>query len=233
MELMRLTRTLKLWRRQAYSLRAFVPGWRRRHQLESLVGPLGFWDQLQRYQLQTVIQLGLQPEHRLLDIGCGPLQGGIAFIRYLRPGSYVGVDHNPVAIEIGHEEVSRHGLWSKRPRIFVSRAFGDDHLGDSQFDFIWLSQILYYFDEPTFERLFRMARVRLRSGGVMAGDILGPASDRSFLRDPKPPMHTPESLDFLARTHGLRAIGLGELSEFGYPKRLGLRRNILIKVTNR
>jgi cyclopropane fatty-acyl-phospholipid synthase-like methyltransferase len=76
-------------------LRTFVPGWRRRHKLESLLGPLGFWDQLQNYQLQAVVQLGLQPEHSLLDIGCGPLQGGIAFIRYLQADRYVGVDHNP------------------------------------------------------------------------------------------------------------------------------------------
>jgi SAM-dependent methyltransferase len=230
---MQVSRTLRLWRRQLYSLRAFVPGLRRRHQLESLVGPLGFWDQLQSYQLQAVIQLGLRPEHSLLDIGCGPLQGGIAFIRYLHDGGYAGVDHNPAAIKIGREEVSRHNLWNKGPRIFVSDAFGDDQLGDSQFNFIWLSQILYYFDEPTFHRLFRMARRRLRPGGVMAGDILGPASDRSFLRDPKPPVHTPESLDSLACSHGFRATGLGELSQFGYPKRLGLRRNILIKIENR
>lgn len=228
---MHVTHTLKAWRRQVYSLRAFVPGWRRRHKLESLVGPLGFWDQLQNYQLQAVVKLGLQPEHSLLDIGCGPLQGGIAFIRYLHADRYVGVDHNVTAIEAGREELSRHNLWSKRPRIFVSNVFGDDHLGDSQFDFIWLSQILYYFDEATFQRLFSMARRRLHPKGVMAGDILGPASDRSFLRDPKPPVHTPESLDSLARPYGFRATGLGELSEVGYPKRLGLRRNILIKIT--
>jgi SAM-dependent methyltransferase len=103
----------------------------------------------------------------------------------------------------------------------VSHAFGDDHLGDSHFDFTWLSQILYYFDEPTFQRLFNMARRRLRPGGVMAGDILGPASDRSFLRDPKPPVHTPESLDWLAHPHGFCATGLGELSSSVIPRSLG------------
>ncbi len=228
---MQVPRSLRLLRRQLYGLRSFVPGWRRRHELESLVGPLGCWDELQRYQFRAVTELGLRPEHSLLDIGCCPLQGGIAFIRYLRWHGYVGVDHNSKAIEAGREEISRKQLWAKAPRLYVSGEFGDDHLDSAEFDFIWLSQILYYFDEQTFDRLFAMARRRLRPGGVMAGDILGPDSDRAFLRDPKPPAHTPESLHPLARVHGLHVLGLGKLRQFGYPNRLNLGHNILLKIT--
>jgi len=228
---MEVTRTLKLWRRQLYSLRSYVPGLRRRHKLESLVGPLGFWDQLQAYQLRAVTELGLRPEHALLDIGCGPLQGGIAFIRYLDRERYVGLDHNPRCIEIGSEELSKQRLWAKAPRLFLCGDFGDEQLGDAKFDFIWLSQVLYYFDEPTFHKLFGLAQCRLRPNGIMAGDILGPESDRGFLRDPKPPAHTAESLDGMARTHGLMVTPIGKLSEFGYPKRLGLSRNVLLKIS--
>jgi SAM-dependent methyltransferase len=230
---MNLQRTLKNFRRQLYGLRAFVPGGQRRHKLEAMVGPLGFWDQLQRYQLQAVTHLGLRPHHFLLDIGCGPLQGGIAFIRYLQPGRYVGVDTNPVAIETGREEISRHGLTGKIPRLLVSRSFGDDQLADSTFDFIWMSQVLYYFDERTMHQLFEMVHHRLRHTGIMAGDILGPASDRGFLRPPLPPVHTPESLDALAQDHGLQVVAQGTLYAFGYPKRLGLGNNILLKINHR
>ena len=224
---------LKRLRRRLYGLRSFVPGWRRRHALEKMVGPLGFWDQLQKYQLQAVTQLGLQPHHFLLDIGCGPLQGGAAFIRYLESGHYVGVDQNPAAIATGYEEISRHGLAGKSPRLLVSRNFGDDQPATSTFDFIWMSQILYYFDEPTMHRLFAIVRRRLRATGIMAGDILGPESDRSFLRPPLPPVHTPDSLDALARDHGLQVSGLGTLYAFGYPKRLGLGNNLLLQINHR
>jgi SAM-dependent methyltransferase len=198
-----------------------------------MVGPVGFWDQLQKYQLQVTTHLGLRPQDSLLDIGCGPLQGGIAFIRYLEPGRYVGVDQNPDAIEIGHDEVIRHRLTGKNPRLLVSRSFGDDQLAASNFDFIWMSQVLYYFDERTMHQLFDMVRRRLRHTGIMAGDILGPASDRSFLRQPFPPAHTPESLDVIAQEHGLRVVAQGILADFGYPKRLMLRNNILLKITHR
>jgi SAM-dependent methyltransferase len=226
-------RALRRWRRKIYGLRSLVPGWRRRHQLEAMVGPLGFWKQLQNYQLRVVRDLGLRPEDSMLDIGCGPLQGGIAFIRYLHPGLYVGVDHNRAAIEVGREEVSRLRLAEKAPRLIVSQAFGDEQLGSAEFKFIWLSQIFYYFDEQKVLSLFEMAGRRLHPDGIMAADILGPASDRSFLRDPQPPVHTAGSLDPLARRCGLRVVELGLLSQFGYPKRLGLRHNVLLQIAKR
>ena len=53
----RLHRTKRLlmnFRRRLYELRSFVPVLRERHRLEALVGPLGFWDELQHYQMHTL-----------------------------------------------------------------------------------------------------------------------------------------------------------------------------------
>jgi len=43
------------------------------------------WDRRGEFQLHFLQQAGLQPQHRLLDIGCGPLRAGQFFIRYLEP----------------------------------------------------------------------------------------------------------------------------------------------------
>ena len=202
-----------------------------RHRIESLVGPLGFWNKLQAYQLHALTMQGLKPHHTVLDIGCGPLQGGIAFIRYLEPSHYVGVDLKVAALEAAHQEITRHKLSHKGPRLLFSRSFGDEQLGDAEFDFIWLSQVLYYFDEPALHSLFSLASRRLRPHGILTGDIFGPGSDYSFLRHPRPPLHTEQSLCALAKLHGLRLTRLGTLVEFGYPKRLNLRHNILLRAT--
>lgn len=228
---MTVTRKLRMLRRHLYGLRSYVPGLKHKHRIESLVGPLGYWDELQRYQFQVLTQLGLQPDHDLLDLGCGPLQGGIAFIRYLHPERYHGVELKPEALSAAQEELKRQQLEHKKPNLLFSKSFGDEELGEKKFDFIWLSQILYYFDEATFHRLFDVAARRLRPGGILAGDIFGPGSDSSFLREPRPPAHTPESVDSLARPHGLRVESLGPLHHFGYPHRLNLRHNLLLKVT--
>jgi len=230
---MTTVRRLRMLRRRLYGLRSYIPGLRYRHRLEALVGPLGCWDELQRYQFRAVTELGLQPSDTLLDIGCGPLQGGVAFIRFLGPSSYYGVDHKPAALRAGCDELARQRLWRKQPRLIYSRSFGDEELGVAQFDFIWLSQILYYFHHDALNRLFEMASRRLKPGGTLAGDILGPKSDRSFFSDRglQAPDHTPESVDCLARVHGLRARSLGHLHVFGYPRRLNLSHNLLLRIT--
>jgi len=197
-----------------------------------MVGPLGFWNELQAYQLTAVRRLGLLPGHTLLDLGCGPLQGGEMFIRYLDPQCYVGVDHRRAVIEVGHEQIAQHALKAKAPRLLFSESFGDVELGASSFDFIWASQVLYYFDEPTMAQLFEMVSRRLKPDGKMVGDILGLNADRSFLKPPLPPEHTPQSLDKIARAHGLCVAACGTIQDFGYPPRLGLRTNTLLEITH-
>lgn len=226
-------RNLRRIRRRLYEFRAFVPGLRRRHYLESLVGPLGCWNELQRYQLRVLLDLGLQPNDALLDIGCGPLQGGIAFIRYLAPGLYFGLDSRPEVVNAALSEISRHRLSAKQPTVLLSQSFGEEHLGKAQFDFIWLSQILYELDESLLHRLFAMARIRLRPGGIIAGDILGPDTSAWSNRQYRPFAHTPSSMDRIAAAHGLQTSTIGVLSEYGYPRRMNLSHNLLLKITHR
>jgi SAM-dependent methyltransferase len=229
---MPLRRKLRMIRRRLYGMRSYIPGLRHRHRLEALVGPLGYWKHLQCYQFRAVTELGLQEHDTLLDLGCGPLQGGIAFIRYLHPGRYFGVDQKPAALNAARDELSRQKLWTKKPTLILSSEFGDDQLGDAQFDFIWLSQVLYYFDEPTLHRLLALAGRRLHPGGIIAGDILGPHSDASFLhaRHPRPPVHTAESIGHVAQAHGFHVTTVGTLREFGYPRQLNLGNNLLLKM---
>ena len=226
-------RMLMRLRRRAYSLRAFLPGLRDRHRLEAMVGPLGYWDQLQEYHLRLLRANGLKPEHTLLDIGCGPLQGGIPFIRYLNPGGYVGVDILSDRIATARAQVARHQLTAKGPRLFVSETFGDQELEGATFDFIWASQILYYFDDAMMARLFAVIQQRLKPGGKFLGDTFAlnhyeftlPENPGKYVR------HTSESLAALARRYGLNVRSLGTIGDFGYPQRLSLHTNPLFEVT--
>jgi len=220
-------------RRRLYSLRAFVPGLKNHHRFEAMVGPLGFWDELQAYHLQLLTKNGLKPHHTLLDIGCGPLQGGVPFIRHLDPGGYCGVDIDPVRIDAAHEQIGRHKLSCRKPRLILSDTFGDAELNGQQFDFMWASQILYYFDDEKMDRLLKMIRTRLKGGGTFLGDTFAP--DHYEFRHPEHPgkyvRHTIESLTAQAERHGLQVRCLGVIGDFGYPKRLSLRTNPLYQIT--
>jgi hypothetical protein len=84
----------------------------------------GLWDQLGQLQFDYMIREGLKPHHKLLDIGCGSLRGGIHFIRYLDAGNYIGTDPNMSLLDAGYEiELGSSGLKNAcRAKILFARA---------------------------------------------------------------------------------------------------------------
>jgi len=84
----------------------------------------GRWDEIGRWQFELMSKLGLKPDQRLLDVGCGALRGGLLFIRYLDPGNYYGLDINASLVKAGREvELPRAGLVERRPQLLVSQNF--------------------------------------------------------------------------------------------------------------
>lgn len=114
-----------------------------RYRLERLVGPVGWWDELRAYQFNFVRRMGLEPKHRMLDIGCGPLQGGIPFMSFLEADCYVGIDARAHVLDEAYRLIAKEKLSYKNPRLILSTRFGRDELTGGRFDFIWISQLLY------------------------------------------------------------------------------------------
>ena len=143
---------------------------------------------------------GLKPDHHLIDIGCGPLQGGVPCIRYLEANRYTGIDIRHNTIRAAYGQVSREDLGNKNPRILLSRTFGDEEINGDSFDFMWASQTLCYFDEATMISLLRFIHKRLKPGGTFLGDIYSP--DHYEFKHPeqlgKYVRHTAESVQLLA-----------------------------------
>lgn len=81
----------------------------------------GMWEEIGKLQLDFLVNQGLRPTHKFLDIGCGTLRGGRHFIRYLDAGNYAGMDISFKAIEYGNSLVSEEGLSDKQPRLLISR----------------------------------------------------------------------------------------------------------------
>lgn len=223
----RCKRSLMKFRRGVYGARRFIPGLSERHRLEKMVGPLGFWDQLQQYQLNVLKQYGMQSHHTLLDIGCGPLQGGVAFIRYLDRGNYTGVDINPENLREAYLQVQRNSLAHKNPLLIQSTSFGKDELGKKSFDFIWSSQMMYYLDESKLIALLEFGRKCLHDNGLFLCDIVGPKHYEFSTNEHGWYLHTSESFSQIAEKCGFRATDEGEIEKFGYPSRLSLKTNHL------
>ncbi len=210
-------RKLKKIRRNIYGFRTFIPWLREKHRLEAMVGPLGYWDKLQSYQLNVLRFNGLNPHHKLLDIGCGPLQGGIAFIRFLEKGNYYGIDKNQNSLEAGKKQIIKKRLSVKEPFLSVSDTFGEEELNGAKFDFMWASQILYYFNDEMIKSLMRTISFRLNDKGKFLGDIIGPKHYEFKTKEHGWILHSVDSLNEIAEEFKLKVKGLGEIEQFGYP----------------
>lgn len=90
-----------------------------------------FWAKIGFLQFDFMLKQGLKPNHYLLDIGCGPLRGGIYFVFYLKEGHYFGVDADPEALK-----VARKFSRKIKKKIFL--------LNSSTFEFEKLNQIFDY-----------------------------------------------------------------------------------------
>lgn len=62
----------------------------------------GMWDVIGPLQLEFLKASGLEPDARLLDIGCGSLRLGTLAVAYLEPGNYFGTDINGSLLDAGY-----------------------------------------------------------------------------------------------------------------------------------
>jgi SAM-dependent methyltransferase len=63
----------------------------------------GRWDETARVQMAILTAEGMQPHHRLLDIGCGSLRLGHKAVAFLHQGHYWGTDASLALMRRGHE----------------------------------------------------------------------------------------------------------------------------------
>ena len=91
----------------------------------------GMWDEIGRLQFDFLVDQGLKPEHRLLDVGCGSFRGGVHFIPYLDEGHYYGLDASAEILRAGCDmELPRHGLESRKIHLVCNDQFDFRLLGE-------------------------------------------------------------------------------------------------------
>jgi SAM-dependent methyltransferase len=154
------------------------PGWHRR-----IIGNVEYWDYLGRLQLDYLVERGLEPQHYLLDVGCGPLRAGIHFIEYLEPGHYAGVDKRDTVLETARiVELSRRGLVAKEPVLLASELFEFGKL-ERTFDYAIAQSVFTHLPFNSISRcLIEMGRV-LRPGGRFYATIFENPQGKLYLDD--------------------------------------------------
>lgn len=125
----------------------------------------GHWDDHGLRQLNFLIEHGLRPEDKLLDVGCGSLRAGRHLVDYLEPRNYYGIDANQSVIQAGYDHELTEDQRTKLPstNLRASDRFGVDF--GVQFD-VALAQSVFTHISLNHIRLclYRVAQV-MRPGG--------------------------------------------------------------------
>ena len=222
------------FRRLRYGcLRRVVPSLREQFRLESLTGPRNCWDQLTAYQIAILKDIGLKPNHTLLDIGCGPISGGLNVISYLDKGNYVGVDISHEPLLEAYRLIYKHKLAHKNPLLLHSETFGKNELNGQKFDIIWVSQLLYHLDDDQTTQLFEHLKGHMKKDGKIAGDIIAESEWRNVPSDARWRnfsfhLRLPSYYQSLAEKYNLSCTIHGTLRKYGYPEKEGLKHNHIL-----
>jgi SAM-dependent methyltransferase len=87
-------------------------------------------------EFDSLVEHGLSPSDRMLEIGCGNLRAGRLFIDYLEPGHYHGIDISPEILLAAQRTIVEHQLQDKLPRLTLVDDLRLDFLPESHFDVV-------------------------------------------------------------------------------------------------
>lgn len=211
--------SVRLLRRRAHELKrrlqtVTLPKSARRH---ALVGPPRLWEMKRTFQIGFLQQeAGLKPHHRVLDVGCGTLRGGVPMIQYLDEGQYVGVDVRADAIAQACEELRDHGL-SEKDAVLVYAGSLERLELRPRFDYVWAFSVFMHLDDANLHALLAFARRALADGGVFYANANVGRDDQERAWQGFPIVwRTWEELVAAAERAAFTVEDLGDLASFGH-----------------
>ncbi len=149
------------------------------------------WNQLAQWQMDVLRETGLQPSHRLLDVGCGALRLGSLAIPYLESGYYCGVDAYEPLLRTGRRLMTALGVdepySTHHSSEFEFEAFG------ARFDFAIAQSVFTHLSREQIERCVANLVPVMNPGGrfVFTYSILDPTARRGILYCGTTPMRVP------------------------------------------
>ncbi len=178
----------------------------------------GLWDEVGRLQLRFLRGRGLRRDHRVLDIGCGALRGGVHMIRYLDLGRYTGVDKEPELLRIGAEqELGPALVEAKCPTLLALAGFEFERLPVRP-DIAWAHSLFTHLPMDHIRWCLASLRPMLARGGVLYvtyAECEAPKDNPAEPHDHRLFEYTPAEMTEAGRASGWRVEHLGR---WGHPR---------------
>jgi SAM-dependent methyltransferase len=125
----------------------------------------GHWRKAGAIQFDYLREHGLQPHHRLLEIGCGNLRAGWRFIDYLESGCYYGIEISPEVLLAAQQTLVREGVEDKLPHLTLVDDLRFEFLPDAVVDVVHAHSVFSHSPLPLIEECFSHLPRILRPGG--------------------------------------------------------------------
>lgn len=188
----------------------------------ALIG--GQWDRIGQLQSDFLNQQGMQPQHTLLDVGCGCLRAGVKIVPWLNAGNYYGIDVSAALLEEGRKELVQLGLSDRVPdrNLRVTSDFDVD--GFPKFDFGIAQSVFTHLPLEYLPTCLKRIRPNFEGGGkFLATFFIGPPDAENFIQEGGKPTHSSKDpfhfavADILdaAQSAGWRATWIGD---WGHPR---------------
>lgn len=162
------------------------------------------WHALGRMQFDYLVEHGLTPDARMLEIGCGNLRAGRLFIDYLEPGHYYGIDISPDILVAAQQTVAEYGLAGKVPHLTPVRDLRFGFLPDAYFTVVHAHSVFSHSPlEVIDECLAHVGRIMAPGGFFDFTFDRTEGREHQVLREDF--YYRTETLVGLAERHGLAA----------------------------
>ncbi len=182
--------------------------------------PRETFEEAGRTQMVRLLNHGLQPESKVLDIGCGCLRVAYWLVRFLDPDCYCGIEPARQRVELGKRFLfSADELESKRPRFDFNSSF-DLSVFSTRFDFFLAGSIWTHCSKTHLETTLDGFLHNSTPTGVFLASFLPPATaEDDYMGDSwvgtshesNEPGVIRHSLDWIKDACGLRGLKLSRL----------------------
>jgi ubiquinone/menaquinone biosynthesis C-methylase UbiE len=131
---------------------------------DHVIGP-GDFNHIGQIELDLLLMEGLQPEHTLLDLGCGIGRLAVHVIPRLLGGSYIGVDISKTMLKRAKERIQQ-AIPEPPCRItWMQQATSDFQLPDHSVDMICAFSVFTHMEHEDSYRYLRDSLRIVRPGG--------------------------------------------------------------------
>ncbi|HJZ81834.1 MAG TPA: hypothetical protein VKD91_15865 [Pyrinomonadaceae bacterium] len=194
--------------------------------------PTETFDQAGRSQFTALLNEGLNPESRVLDIGCGCLRTGYWLIRFLDAGCYHGIEPARERVEYGLRYLfTPEELNLKQPRFDFNPYFDCSVFG-TQLDFFLAGSIWTHASKRQIETMFdSFVRDSTRASVFLTSILPAQSADDDYQGDvwvgTSHESDTPgvirHSLAWIAEQCQRRGLGVKELPGEAFDSQFWLR----------